>query len=170
STSCAVMAAAMAPKRMMPSSAMLTTPERSLNRPPSAANRSGVVARTMDENSARRTTVSTALSPFLRLGGLRQRLRLLALDRVALPRVREATAERGVHERLRQEAARGDEQHDQRQDHAHDLAREVGEGDVQHRAPVLHDPEQERREQDAEGVVAGEQGHGDAVEAVAGGY
>src|SRR5690606_6299479 len=125
STSCAVMAAAMAPNRRIPSRAMFTTPERSLKSPPSAANRSGVVARTMDENSARRTTVSTALGPLLRLGGLRQRLRLLALDRVALPRVRDATAERGVHERPRQEAARRDEQHDEREDHAHDLAGEV---------------------------------------------
>src|SRR5690606_25756547 len=135
STSWDVIAAAMAPKRMIPSSAMFTTPERSLNRPPRAAKSSGVVARTIDENRARSTTTSTALRPLLRRRPLRQRLRLLALDRVALTGVGVASAEGGVDERLRQEAARGDEQHDEREDHAHDLAREVREGDVQHRAP-----------------------------------
>src|SRR5690606_25304343 len=167
STSWAVIAAAMAPKSMMPSRAMFTTPERSLNRPPSAANRSGVVARTIDANSARSTTVSTPLRPLPRLLG--ERLRLLALDGVALAGMGEAAPEGGVHERLRQEPARGDEQHYEGEDHAHDLAREVGERDVQDRAAVLHDAEQEGGEQDADGVVAREQGHGDAVEAVAGG-
>src|SRR5690606_24254435 len=119
--------------------AMFTTPERSLNRPPSAANRSGVVARTIDANSARSTTVSTPLRPLPRLLG--ERLRLLALDGVALAGMGEAAPEGGVHERLRHEPERRDDHYYDDEVQAHAFAREVGERDVQDRAAVLQDAE-----------------------------
>ena len=51
-------AAANAPASMMPSSAMLMTPARSENRPPSAANTNGVASRNVDMT---RETVSSSL-------------------------------------------------------------------------------------------------------------
>src|SRR5690606_23328801 len=80
-----------------------------------------------------------------------------------------AAAERRVYETLRQEALGGYEQHHQGQDHAHDLTGEVGEGDVEHRAAVLQDAEEQRGKQYAERMVAGKQGDSDTVEAVVGG-
>src|SRR5690606_23405990 len=162
SISWAVTAAASAPKRMMPSRAMLTTPERSLNRPPSAANRRGVVARSMDETRARSSTVSIS-------GGFLGSGDTLLIGVVLGGAALGAHPGARVEEALRQEAPRGDEQHHQREDHAHDLAREVGEGDVEHRAAVLQDPEQERRGHDEDRLVGAEQRHRDAVEAVVGG-
>src|SRR5690554_3093815 len=161
SMSCAETAAASAPKRMMPSSAMLTTPARSLNSPPRAANSSGVVARIMEEKSASISTVSMS-TPLPCGGSFLVGVVLGGPGGGVEPGAR-------IQYTLRQEAAGGDEEHDQREDHADDLAREVGEGDVEHRAAVLENPEEEGGEDDEDGLVGAQQRHGYAVEAVVGG-
>src|SRR5690625_1245038 len=103
SISWAVTAAARAPKSMIPSSAMLTTPERSLKSPPSAANSSGVVARIIEETRASSRTVSMS-APLSRRGGQRGGFVLGGAGGGVAPGA-------GIEQALRQEAARGDEEH-----------------------------------------------------------
>src|ERR1700730_13474857 len=146
---------------MIPSSAMLTTPERSLITPPRAASVSGVaVTRVWEPKMAmsltRMLTTSSAISCMGRGTFLGDHDRgggdLLAAEP----------------EQPADDLGRGDEGDDRRLDDRDQVARDLGL-QLHEAGAVVEGAEEQCRRQDAPGIAPRQQSHGDCVEAVAGG-
>ena len=128
---------------------MSTTPERSANRPASAASTSGVARRMVESESSRAWRKSSSITATAPAGaGLREQ-RLERGPEHVLERAREQD-----HEAL---------------DHHHDVAAERRHVEGQLRAALVQRAEQERRQDDADRMVAAHQRHRDADEAEAAG-
>src|SRR6185436_8736547 len=144
----AVAAAAKAEASILPSSPMSTTPDRSENKPPSAASTSGAAPRTV---AAARRATSTPASlidrarswPWLlrRVGGPPEQ----RSDRAAKP-VLEGSAD----------------ENDQPLDDHDDVARQRRHVERQLRPALVQRAEQDRREDDPHRVIAAHQRHRDA--------
>src|SRR5689334_4751389 len=134
-------AAVKAPASIFPSSAMLMTPERSENSPPSAASTSGVANLMVD-----------AIKEKVKMS-------LIRLGPQALRRPDSA------HEPFEKRFSRNEENDDSLQ-HLHDVFRDVLGKAVDVNAAVLQHREQQRRENHADRMIPAEQRHGNAGETV----
>src|SRR5688500_3514386 len=133
---------------------MLMTPDRSENKPPSAARMSGVDRRTVEKISAivKRSAIGLVLPTRRRhgYGGPPKRQRLAKADH-----------------RFTKKRFRGDEQDDRRLQYLDDVLGDVPCERIHRNAPSSEHSEQQCSDDHPSGMVASEQGHRDACEPVA---
>ena len=146
----AVAAAAKAAPSILPSRPMSTTPERSANRPASAASTRGVARRMVESASSRTWRNSASIRPTRAPLGRRPR-------------------EQRLETRPEHVLERAGEQDHQPLDHHHQVAAECRHVERQLGAALIERAEQQRGEDDADRVASPHQRDGDADEAEAAG-